>query len=135
MSQSESLKVVQEAYANFKRGDIPALLNMMTTDVEWYLPGSPEVVPFAGRRSGREQVGQFFSKLTELQETEQFEPREFIAQDDKVVALGNYRWRLRSNGRIYESEFAHVFTVRDGKVSKFHEYYDTGVVNEAYRPV
>lgn len=74
MSQSESLKVLQEAYANFKRGDIPALLEMMTTDVEWYLPCSPEVVPFAGRRSGREQVSHFFSKLNELQETEQFEP-------------------------------------------------------------
>ena len=133
MSQPESQRVVQEAYANFKRGDIPGLLNMMAADVDWYLPGSPDVVPFAGRRRGREQVGQFFSKLNELQETEQFEPREFIVQDDKVVALGNYRWRIRSSGRNYESEFAHVFTVRDGKIAKFHEFYDTAVVHEAYR--
>src|SRR5215207_5708739 len=37
----------------------------------------------AGRWQGREQVGQFFDKVAEAQETLEFEPKEFIAQDDK----------------------------------------------------
>ena len=55
--------------------------------------------PLRGKRRGRDQVGQFFSKLNELQETEQFEPREFIAQDDKVVAIGMLAYRIDVAGR------------------------------------
>ena len=43
----------------------------------------------------KEQVGQFFAKLTEMQDAEQFEVREFVAQGVKVVVLGHYRWRVK----------------------------------------
>jgi hypothetical protein len=34
-------------------------------------------------------LGRFFSSLSDTQEARQFEPREFVAQDDRVVALGS----------------------------------------------
>jgi hypothetical protein len=37
---------------------------------------------------GREAVGQFFSKVFEVQDIVEFEPEEYIAQGDKVVVLG-----------------------------------------------
>jgi uncharacterized protein len=52
-----------------------------------------------------EQVAQLFEKFGEMQEAEEFEPREFITQGDKVVALGHYRWRIRATGRSYESGY------------------------------
>jgi ketosteroid isomerase-like protein len=56
-----------------------------------------------------------------------------VAQGDKVVALGDYAWRVKSTGREYESDFVHVFSVRDGKVARFQEFMDTAVVGWAYR--
>jgi hypothetical protein len=47
------------------------------------------------------------AKLAEKQEAEQFEPGEFVAQGDKVVALGHYRWRIKSTGHSYPSDWAH----------------------------
>ena len=67
------------------------------------------------------------------QEPRQFEPKEFVAQGDKVVALGHYAWHVRSTGREWESDFAHVFTVEDGKVRRFQEYTDSAALAEAFR--
>lgn len=53
MSEQENVKVVQQAYENFKRGDITTLLGLIADDVDWRLP-EIENVPFAGHRSGRE---------------------------------------------------------------------------------
>lgn len=133
MAEQENVRVVQEAYAAFKRGDIPSVLDACTDDVDWFLPGLPDIILVAGQRRGREQVGQFFAAINEHQEVQQFDPQEFIAQGDKVVVLGHYQWRIKTTGRPFESDWVHVFTLRDGKIAKFREYYDTAAGVEAYR--
>jgi hypothetical protein len=55
--------------------------------IRWQLP-KVENVPFSGERQSRNAVGALFSTLTGLQEVRSFELDEFIAKDDKVVALG-----------------------------------------------
>ena len=92
-------------------------------------------MPFAGIRRGREQMGQFFASLVDTQEVQHFDPREFIAQGDKVVALGHYAWRVKSTGREFGGDFAHVFTVNGGQVIRFHEYMDTAAAAAAHRKV
>jgi uncharacterized protein len=130
MSQ-ENVKIVEKAYTDFKTGNIDALLANLAEDVQWELPEIKNV-PFGGKRAGRQQVGQFFATVAENQEPLQFEPREFIAERDKVVALGNYKWRVKGTGKTFECAFAHVFTIRDGKVVRFQEFTDTGAAAGAY---
>jgi ketosteroid isomerase-like protein len=132
MSEQENTQVVQQAYQNFKTGDIKALIGLMTEDVTWQLPET-ENVPFAGKRRGHEEVGQFFATLADAQDVLKFEPQEFVAQGDKVIALGQYTWRVKASGREYGGDWAHVFTVRDGKISGFHEYMDTAAATRAYQ--
>jgi ketosteroid isomerase-like protein len=131
MSEQENVAVVRRAYENFKGGNIGGILDSVTDDVDWRLP-EMEGIGFAGARSGREAVGGFFSNLAELQESLSFEPREYVAQGDKVVALGTYRWRVKKNGREYGGDWAHVFTILDGKIAGFHEYMDSAAAIAAY---
>jgi ketosteroid isomerase-like protein len=126
-------QVVQQAYDLFKRGDIPALLNMMADDIRWTLP-KMDGIGFSGDRQGRQAVEQFFTDLAADQTARQFDPREFIAQGDEVVALGHYVWEVKQTGRSWESDFAHAFTVRDGRVSRFREFMDTAAASAAFRP-
>ncbi|MGH9883346.1 MAG: nuclear transport factor 2 family protein [Pyrinomonadaceae bacterium] len=51
MSEYENTNLVQQVYENFKSGDIKALLNLLSDDIEWQLP-EIENVPFAGKRRG-----------------------------------------------------------------------------------
>ncbi len=132
MSEQENVRLVRRVYENFQGGNIEGLLGQLSDDVEWRLPAM-ENVPFAGTRRGREQVAEFFSALAGAQDVRGFEPREFVAQGDKVVALGSYSWGVKKTGREFGGEWAHVFTVRDGKVVGFHEYTDTAAVTGAYR--
>lgn len=132
MGERENTELVQHAYANFQRGDIPAVLDSLSEDVEWVLT-EVEGVPVARSWHGRDEAGQFFQTLGDTQEARQFEPREFVAQGDKVVALGHYIWHVKSTGREWESDFAHVFTLRDGKVSRFQEYTDSAALADAFQ--
>ena len=133
MSEQYNLRLVQEFYAAFKRGDIPGVLNTLADDVGWFIPGPKDIIPFVRERQGSDQVAQLIAKLTETEDAGQFEPREFIAQRGKVVALGHYRWRVKPTGDSYASDLVHVFTVQDGKVSNFREYLDTHAWAAAYR--
>ena len=131
MSEQDNVGVVRRAYEDFKSGNVAGVLDSLTEDVDWRLP-EISGTGFSGRRKGRESVGGFFSSLAEEQDVVSFEPREFVAQGDKVVALGNYRWRVKKNGREYGGEWAHVFTVRDGKIAGFHEYMDSAAAAAAF---
>ena len=83
MTDQENVQRIQELYNSFGRGDVPAILELLTDDVVWYDPGPPEV-PHAGRYSGREGVGQFFASIGETLEIDEFAPTEFLAQGDRV---------------------------------------------------
>ena len=124
MGEQTNLDVVQQTYAAVGRGDIPALLELLSDDVEWTLQG-PSAIPWAGTHPGREGVGGFFSLLGENLEFEQFEPREFVWQGDTVVVLGYERSLVKPTGRTFEQEWAHVYTLRDGKIAKARFIEDT----------
>lgn len=132
-SEQANVQTVQQAYAAFGRGDIPAVLGMLSDDVEWLEPGSAEALPWGGRRRGREQVGQFFQALDSALDFEAFEPREFIAQGDVVVVLGSERARVKAGGSVVTTDWAMVFTLRDGKIARFRDYYDTAPILAALR--
>ena len=132
MSERENTAVVQQAYSNFKTGNIQALLDQLSDNVTWQLP-EIEGVPLAGKRTGRDGVGDFFATLARDQEVLEFEPREAVAQGDKVVSLGDYKWRVKETGREFETDFVHVFTIRDGKIVAFREHFDSAVVAAAYQ--
>jgi hypothetical protein len=133
MSEAQNTKVVQDAYAAFGRGDIPGLLDLMTDDIQWQpVLGTAKHVPFSGSRKGKAGVAEFFKIVGETEDFQQFEPREFIAQNDKVVALGHYRAVTRATGKTFDSPFAMVFTLRGGKVAEFREFTDSAAVNAAF---
>lgn len=124
--------IVEQAYNNFKSGDIEGLLNLMSDDITWTLP-EMEGVPFAGARTGRASVAEFFQSVGASQDNVSFEPRELIAEGDRVIALGSYAWRVKASNREFSADFAHVWTIRDGKVIDFREYMDTAACIAAHQ--
>src|SRR5437762_7717272 len=78
--EQENTKLVQQIYEHFKTGEIKALLNLLSVNIEWQLP-EIENVPFAGKRRGHEEMGQFFESLVDTQEFQHFDPREFRSEE------------------------------------------------------
>jgi uncharacterized protein len=122
----ENTEIVQKAYEAFGRGDVTTIMEMIDEDVEWILPGDMEMSPnILGRRRGKEVVRQWFGQLAVDMEFEEFTPMEFIAQNDKVAVMGHSRTRVKATGKVAESDWMQVFTIKDGKVIRFQEYFDT----------
>jgi ketosteroid isomerase-like protein len=126
-------KIVMETYAAVGRGDLPALLDLLAEEVVWSLQG-PAEVPFAGIYDGREGVATFFQRVGETLAVEQFEPRTVIAQGDTVVVLGSERSRAHASGRPLVMEWAHVYTISDGRITAFRAFEDTAALVAALAP-
>jgi ketosteroid isomerase-like protein len=130
MGTQENVQLVKEGYAAFSRGDIPGLLALMAEDVEWISPGPG--LPLAGTYRGRDGVANFFQKLSAEADILDFQPREFVAEGDRVLVVGWERFKVKATNRTAEVDWVMSFTVRNGKVAIFREYTDTKVIASAY---
>lgn len=131
MNEQNHLQVIQQAYDCFGQGNIAGILDTLTNDVIWQVAPVKDV-PFTGTRNGQEGAADFFAKMAECEDTLQFEPRDFIAQGDKVAVVGHYAGHVKATGREYETYFVHVFTLREGKIARFDEYTDTAAIANAF---
>lgn len=132
MNEQKNTEIVQNAYQAFGEGNIENLLSYFAEDINWRGPhfdGSP----FKPEYRGHADVAAMFATLDDKETISRFEPREFIAQGDKVVVLGNLASTIKETGRDYETEWVHVFTVRDGLITNFWELFDTAVVAKAFQ--
>src|SRR3569623_2467168 len=118
MNENRHTQLIKDLYACFSRGDVHTNLNALTEDVEWLVPGSP-AIPYAGTNRGTHEVAKFYEILAAGSEVLQFEPGHSVASGDTVVALGYYRGRASTTGRIHESDWAMSFTFRNGRVRAF----------------
>lgn len=134
MTIQENKQLAMQCYQKFQAQDIEGLMQNFADDIEWVGVES-EFLPFSGTYRGRQEVMQYFGLLAQSQEAMQFEPREFIAEDDKVVVCGDSQWQVRATGRSYINPWVHVFTMRDGKVARFQQFNDTAAAERAYRPL
>lgn len=123
MSQ-QNISLVQSGYAAFGRGDLDGLISTLDANVDWKTAGASDL-PTAGTRRGHAQVREFFGLLGELIDFEHFEPRTFIADGDRVVVLGLDRFKVKGAAKTLSEEWCHVFTIRNGKIVAFQEFFDT----------
>ena len=131
MPENTNVRAVRRIYESIENGDMNSILEAMRSDVEWRIPAM-HGVPQAGTWRGREGVKKFFGEVAETLEVVELRPDHYIAQDDRVVALGRFLVRVNSTGWDAASEWAHVWDFKDGKVARFTEYLDTAAVSRAH---
>src|ERR1700687_5353718 len=85
-------KFVQDLYAAFTRGDIQTILDNCAPDVTWGIMGRQQDLPMLGIRDGKAAVADFFKTKHDMQDITEFEPKTFMAAEDKVLVWGRYRW-------------------------------------------
>jgi ketosteroid isomerase-like protein len=132
MNEQQNIELVQQAYADYARGDLDHLLARLAPQIEWELPAVPSL-SFTGKRQGRDQVAEYFQLANEKQALREFTPKEFIAQGSKVVVLGHGAWTAKDTGFDFESDWVHVFKVEDGHIAAFREFMDAHVAVEAFQ--
>lgn len=132
---SSNVRIVQEAYAAFGRGDVPGILALVDDDIEWHgVKGAEGAAPHAGRRQGKAAVAEFFRLVAETTEFHRFEPLEFIDDGQQVAVIGQYDATVRVTGKRVSCDWVMVFTFVNGKITRFREFTDSAQVVAAFRP-
>ena len=129
---SDQAAFVGSLYAAFGRGDLAFILERCAADILWESNCDPDRVPWGGRREGPEGVTAFFQNLIGHLDFEVFEPGPPHANGNTVFVLGRTRARHKHAGQgVFDCEWVHVFTLADGRLDRFQEFYDTAAVERA----
>ncbi len=130
--RSRNVNTVQQVYAAFGKRDINAILSMLSPDVEWGEPANP-FNPAAGTRHGHEGFLEWLDIGRQSEEITVLEPRKFLTDNETVAVVGYTKCLAKPTGRSYETDFVHVITIKDGKIVRFQEFFDTYAAAEAFR--
>jgi ketosteroid isomerase-like protein len=130
--RSTNINSVQQVYAAFAKRGINTILSMLSPDVEWGEPSNP-FNPAAGTRHGHEGFLEWLNIGRQSEEILVLEPRKFLTDSDTVAVVGYTRCLAKPTGRSYETDFVHLVTIRDGKIVRFQEFFDTYAAAEAFR--
>ena len=124
------LDTVHHFYDALGRGDVPAVLSLLDAEIEWT---EAERFPYYGGtwRGPQAVLDNLFAPLARDWDGFSAAAADFIAQGDRVVALGRYGGTYKRTGRSIEAAFAHVWTGREGKVVRFVQHTDTARVLES----
>ena len=125
MSAGTNIKTIEGVYEAFGRGDVAAILDAVTDDVDWAAEAASSAAPWYGVRHGKDAVAAFFSEFGSTMEVEEFTPVSFAANDTDVLTLVHFRARSRSSGRTSEMNLHHYFKFRDGKIAYYRGSEDS----------
>ena len=118
---TDKVKLIEDCFDAFARGDVAYILARVSNDVEWRGDTTAEI-PYAGIFEGPQGVGQFFAKMADA-----------VVADDGVLATGAWSAAVKSTGRSFATEWAMVFGFRGDKISSFRVYEDTATAAAAFR--
>ena len=134
MTEHGAGELVNRFYETFLGGDIDTVLELLASDFELVYSGPP-VIPAAGTWKGHDG----FRKWAEASLGGHLPPESFnfdeqIEHGDKVAIRGHVNLRVKTTGKTCETDFLHLWTVRDGKLASFIDFFDTFALAQAYMP-
>lgn len=131
MRQTSNIGTVRTLYQAFANADAATLLAGCHPDIVWQVNGNPQHASFFGRRTGHAGVIDFLQQLSAALTDIVCTPQTFHEFGNMVLVTGNDSATGRESGKAVTVEWAHLFTLEQGLVREFREYYDTASITAA----
>jgi len=126
MSADTNIALVQKLYAAFGQGNVPALLEHMSDEIDWGIEAAASTdVPWHSTGIGKKFAAKFFETLAREATFSRFEPSGFLASDTAVACLVTFEATLKKNGKKTLQNSIHYFTIKNGRVTKWRGWEDT----------
>ena len=129
MSIEKNIQIVKDFFAAIDSGDKQRLLSLVAEDIEWIVPG--EDWPLAGTHRGHAGLAGLLQKASEEVEMTYSKPPEFVAQGERVLAIGVATGKIKATNKTFEDHWVFDITVRNGKLTNIREYIDTQALARA----
>lgn len=128
------IRIVQEIYAAFGRGDVPAIMAHISDGMRYFgVVTERNLVPWHMQITRKQDVPKFFQALAGAAEFTRFEPRAFAAGGDYVYCSISFDATLRHNRRkLTVDNEMHRFLFENGKVVEWRGCEDTAQISAAF---
>jgi ketosteroid isomerase-like protein len=127
-----NVQLVKEIYDAVGQGDVDAILERVTEDVDWAAEAAGSAAPWYGPRAGKAGVASFFNDINSSIEILAFTPRDFATGDDDVHLLVDWTFRPIATGREASMTMHHYWRLRQGKVDQFRGSEDSAVTAHVF---
>ncbi|MGI9325089.1 MAG: nuclear transport factor 2 family protein [Pseudomonadales bacterium] len=132
MSTAENRRLVERWYQALAAGDFETIFDLHHDDVVYNMVGN---TPVSGRIYGKEACchGMIAEKLLQKLVPDQIRfAKEWTivaAEGDRVVGIMKGGGPTK-DGKRYDQTYCEIFTIRDGKITEMHNFFDTVLVEE-----
>ena len=133
MRTNQNIQTIDSLYDAFSTGDIPTVLGLMHSKIEWNEAESNSLSdgnPYIGPDVILEGV---FARLGGNHEHFSLQDVKIHGMDDNMVlATLRYDAKVKATGKSYNAQAAHLWTLNDeGKISAFQQFVDTKKLADA----
>ena len=137
-NENSNVAALKDAYRQWhetRGGSAAHWLALMTDDVKFRsLTDGAKTMEFTRMSNCKDDVKRYFTGLTGDWEMVFYTIDEYIAQGDRVVALGRCSFKHRKTGKILETPKADFHKFRGDKICEFFEFFDTAKAIAAATP-
>ena len=117
----------KDIYAAFGRGDITSVLGGFHPEIEWREaeghPYKPDGAAWVGPHVILEEL---FMRLGSEWDGFTVNVRTLHDAGEHVVMEGRYTGLYKASGKSLDAQVCHILRFRDGKLTSFQQYVDTG---------
>jgi ketosteroid isomerase-like protein len=126
MSHLNNVAIAQQLLAGIAEGKAPDTLAVMfAEDLRFEIQGDDGVLPWIGHKTGRQAAANFFRDIRMLTEPVKFEVEDILASANRAAIVGDLATRIKSSGKIVNTQFAIVLTISGDKITRFQMLEDS----------
>jgi ketosteroid isomerase-like protein len=129
---SANLESIKGVYNAFATGDFPAFMNAMDPKIEWneaenfpYADGNPYIGPEAIIQGDMGRIGADWEYWTITDQVYH------LTLEAMVIVTARYNAKHKITGKVIRAQVTHMWTLKDGKITRFQQYADTLQVKNA----
>jgi ketosteroid isomerase-like protein len=135
MSTDQNIETARQMYQAFGRGDVQAILDRVTDDVDWSTDAAIPSAPWYGPRHGTDGGCQLLRGHRQDRAGHWFTPLAYASNDEgDVMVVLRYAFTVTATGKHVAMNMHHYWKFRDGKACYVRSSEDTAQVAAALTP-
>jgi ketosteroid isomerase-like protein len=132
MSHQRNVAIAQKLLQGIGSGQDPSeIAALFDADLVFEIQGDDGVLPWIGRKTGRQAVADFIRDIRALTESVSFEVEDILASESRAAIIGALQTRIKATGKIIATQFAIILTITGDVVTRFQMLEDSFDVSKA----
>jgi len=134
MSHQQNIAIAQKLLERIGSSQDPdEIAALFDADLVFEIQGDDGVLPWIGRKTGRQAIADFIRDIRALTEPVKFDVEDILASDRRAAIVGALQTRIKATGKITSTQFAIILTITGDVVMRFQMLEDSFDVSKAAR--